>query len=45
MVNVLSVDLNTGDIIIFDETTPVEKQPFAMLASARHADPEMEVYR
>ena len=34
MVNILSVDLNTGDVIIFDETTPVEKQPQAMVASA-----------
>jgi predicted acylesterase/phospholipase RssA len=34
MLNILSVDLNTGDIVIFDETTPVEKQPDAMMASA-----------
>ena len=33
MVNIISVDLNTGDVVIFDETTPVEKQPLAMVAS------------
>ena len=25
MLNIISVDLSTGDIIVFDETTPVEK--------------------
>ena len=34
MLNIISVDLNTGDVIIFDETTPVEKQPAAIVASA-----------
>ena len=34
MLNIISVDLNTGDVIIFDETTPIEKQPTAMMASA-----------
>jgi hypothetical protein len=31
MLNIISVDLNTGDVIIFDETTPIEKQPTAMM--------------
>ena len=34
MLNIISVDLNTGDVIIFDETTPIEKQPAAIIASA-----------
>jgi predicted acylesterase/phospholipase RssA len=34
MLNIISVDLNTGDVIVFDETTPIEKQTAAMLASA-----------
>jgi predicted acylesterase/phospholipase RssA len=34
MLNIISVDLNSGDVIIFDETTPIEKQTDAMLASA-----------
>ena len=34
MINIISVDLNTGDIIIFDESTPVEKQPFVMVATS-----------
>jgi predicted acylesterase/phospholipase RssA len=34
MLNILAVDLNTGDVIIFDETTPIDKQPDTMIASA-----------
>ena len=34
MLNLISVDLNTGDVVIFDESTPIEKQPLAMMASA-----------
>lgn len=34
MLNIISVDLNTGDVIIFDETTPPDLQYLAMTASA-----------
>jgi len=34
MLNIVSVDLSTGDVIIFDETTPTDKQHLAMVASA-----------
>jgi predicted acylesterase/phospholipase RssA len=34
MLNIISVDLNTGDVIIFDETTPIELQANSMIASA-----------
>lgn len=34
MLNIISVDLNTGDVVIFDETTPPDLQYLAMAASA-----------
>ena len=34
MIAIQSVDLNTGDIVIFDETTPTDQTKAAILSSA-----------
>lgn len=34
MIAIQSVDLNTGEIVIFDETTPTDQTKYAILSSA-----------